>query len=196
MSRALPPHPNLEHLKKQAKERLPEPRRQHPDAKLADAQHAVAREYGFLNWPALKGYVETVAESAGNAGAAPKPGGSFVGRWTANIAKSRRHPANLFQHATVDFARAGDVLTITDVVIDETGRETRTTNAVHVDGVERRVDHGYVVVASWQGSHALEVVMKKDDEVIGRALYSVSSDGQVLTTSDLSGEHVIVLDRA
>ena len=47
MSRHLPPHPNLEYLKKQAKESLRDMRRRDPASKLADAQHAIAREYGF-----------------------------------------------------------------------------------------------------------------------------------------------------
>ena len=43
MSRQLPENPNLEFLKKEAKEL----RRSMPQAKLADAQHALAKEYGF-----------------------------------------------------------------------------------------------------------------------------------------------------
>jgi hypothetical protein len=51
MSRHLPPHPNLEYLKKQAKESLRDMRQRNPAFKLADAQHAIAREYGFSSWP-------------------------------------------------------------------------------------------------------------------------------------------------
>jgi hypothetical protein len=194
MSRALPTHPNLEHLKKQAKDRLPELRQQDPGAKLADAQHAVAREYGFLNWPALKTHVE--AHSGPSSNAAPLSINSFVGRWTANVAKSRRHPANLFQRASIEFAVASDVATITDVFVDEAGREERGTNVIRVDGVERPVEHGCAITASWRGSHVLEVVVKKGLDIIGRATYEVSPDGQVLTTSDLNGDQVIVLDRS
>ncbi len=43
MSRQLPEKPNLEYLKKQAKELL----RSRQQGKLADAQHALAKEYGF-----------------------------------------------------------------------------------------------------------------------------------------------------
>jgi Glyoxalase superfamily protein len=57
MSRHLPQHPNLEYLKKQAKESLRDMRRRNPAFKLADAQHAIAREYGFSNWPKLKAHV-------------------------------------------------------------------------------------------------------------------------------------------
>jgi hypothetical protein len=58
MSRDLPAFPNLDHLKKQAKVLLRELRRRTRSAKLADAQHAIAREYGFPNWSKLKAHVE------------------------------------------------------------------------------------------------------------------------------------------
>ncbi len=54
MSRQLPQKPNLEFLKKQAKELL---RRMQP-GKLADAQHKLANEYGFPSWAKLKSHVE------------------------------------------------------------------------------------------------------------------------------------------
>jgi ankyrin repeat protein len=68
MSLSLPSHPNLEWLRKTAKQRLAELRAQEPRAKLADAQRAVAREYGFPSWRKLKAHVEAAA-----AGAPPQP---------------------------------------------------------------------------------------------------------------------------
>jgi len=73
MLRYLPPKPNLEYLKKEAKELLDDFARHDPaavarfralksqtsdPAKLADAQHVLAREYGFANWARLKEHVE------------------------------------------------------------------------------------------------------------------------------------------
>lgn len=49
----LPVRPNLRQLKVQAKELLRAMRQQEPDAKLADAQHALARGYGVRSWPRL-----------------------------------------------------------------------------------------------------------------------------------------------
>ena len=43
MSPRLPDRPSLEHLKKQARERLRELRVRVPGTRLADAQHAIAR---------------------------------------------------------------------------------------------------------------------------------------------------------
>src|SRR5215510_8539907 len=79
MSRELPAKPNLEHLKNQAKQLLSSVQKgdrvaverfrsqvssrslAHP--KLADAQHAIAREYGFATWPKLKAHVEALARA-------------------------------------------------------------------------------------------------------------------------------------
>ena len=55
MSRQLPEKPNLQFLKKQVKELL----RSGQHSKLADAQHALAREYGFREWRELKTHVES-----------------------------------------------------------------------------------------------------------------------------------------
>ena len=54
----LPKHHSLEYLKKAAKDRLRELRQKHPKTKLAEAQLAVAREYGFASWRAMKAEVE------------------------------------------------------------------------------------------------------------------------------------------
>lgn len=64
MSASLPPRPSLEWLKKAAKKRLALLRRTRPDARLADAQLTVAREYGFPSWRRLKAHVEGGARRA------------------------------------------------------------------------------------------------------------------------------------
>ena len=56
MSRQLPAKPSLESLRKQAKQL----QRTTPAGKLADAQHALAQEYGFANWARMKSYVVTL----------------------------------------------------------------------------------------------------------------------------------------
>jgi ankyrin repeat protein len=59
-ARALPAQPSLEHLKHEAKQRLKALRTQQPRARLTEAQLAVAREYGFASWRALKAHVDDV----------------------------------------------------------------------------------------------------------------------------------------
>jgi hypothetical protein len=58
MSTNLPPFPNLEHLRKQAKALLTSMREEDARTRLSDAQFSIARHYGFESWPQLKRYVE------------------------------------------------------------------------------------------------------------------------------------------
>src|SRR5262245_49308476 len=51
--RHLPVRPSLTQLKHQAKDLLREMKRARPDAKLAEAQFALARSYGVASWPRL-----------------------------------------------------------------------------------------------------------------------------------------------
>ena len=64
--RRLPPRPNLEYLKNEAKRRLHALRATQPGAKLAEVQHQLAREYGFSNWRDLKANVERVSGLPGS----------------------------------------------------------------------------------------------------------------------------------
>ena len=59
MSQRLPSRPNLNHLKKQAKDVLRVSRLRNRVWRLADAQNALARGYGFRSWPDLKLHVES-----------------------------------------------------------------------------------------------------------------------------------------
>jgi ankyrin repeat protein len=54
----LPERASLEYLKKAAKQRLAALRKKDPRAALAQAQLAIAREYGFASWRALKAEVD------------------------------------------------------------------------------------------------------------------------------------------
>src|SRR5688500_6053682 len=75
MQRELPNKPNLDHLKKQAKDLLEAFKRGEPEAierfraslpsfakatalALHDAQSTIAREYGYASWAALRAAVE------------------------------------------------------------------------------------------------------------------------------------------
>ena len=64
--RLLPPLPNSNHLRKQAKARLAAMKTKVPGARLADAQLILAREYGFSNWAALQ--AEVACRGAGPLG--------------------------------------------------------------------------------------------------------------------------------
>jgi ankyrin repeat protein len=64
MSQALPARPSLDWLRKTAKQQLHELRKDNPDAQLATAQLALARQYGFRSWRALKAEVDRLAALA------------------------------------------------------------------------------------------------------------------------------------
>ena len=57
---ALPDHPSLDWLRKQAKRRLNQLRKTNPGAKLAQAQFDIAKQYGFASWRALKAHVDSL----------------------------------------------------------------------------------------------------------------------------------------
>src|SRR5258705_5911233 len=54
--RQIPDHPDLRHLKDQAKDLL----RSGQATSLAKAQLQAARQYGFASWPTLKAHVESL----------------------------------------------------------------------------------------------------------------------------------------
>ena len=59
----LPAHPNLEHLKNEAKRRLKTMRAESPAMRLSEAQLLVARSYGFPSWRKLKSHIDALNDS-------------------------------------------------------------------------------------------------------------------------------------
>jgi glyoxalase superfamily protein len=173
MSRELPDRPNLEFLKKQAKSLLRELQAKQPDAQLADAQHAVARDYGFASWPALHAHVERLSARAER--------NAFAGawRWSADSAAA----VDPHRSVTLRFDVHDDTVTIADVVVAASGEELRNENTLRPDGRTYAQPHGYAVMARWNGPRVLEAVGTKDGKIEGRVTYEVSEDGTVLTLS-------------
>jgi hypothetical protein len=207
MSRVLPPHPNLEHLRKQAKDLLRDWQQLRPDAQLADAQHAIARDYGFPSWPKLRAHVESLT-GEGDRAPAPAPGSLFVGTWIANLSESKRHPANLFRSATLEFAVDGPIVTITHRGANAAGEAEHSTSRLEVDGEEHASGgSAYVVIARWHGARVLETTARKHGQLVGRGTYEVSGNGKLLIVSTRAPganadgwgtdfEQVILFDRA
>jgi hypothetical protein len=190
MPRRLPDHPNLEHLKRQAKDLLAELRRRAPAMHLADAQRALAREYGFASWTKLKTHVGSMRSS-------------LAGRWSANLHKSRPHALNPFRMASLEISVEGDRATFAFVSVDPRGNEHRGQPTVVIDGHHHAMEHGVGYVAKWLGPGVLEVIATKDGRPTGHGLYEVSPNGQALTVSYFSSsphgspesEHRLVFDR-
>ena len=156
MSRQLPPNPNFDYLKKQAKELLAELQPRQPGLNLAGAQRRLARDYGFASWAALKAHVLDA------------PGHAMAGTWRVNLAKSRQSRANLFRDATLRFTVADGSVTIADVVVDESGRTSRNSNTLAVDGVAHRRQYGYAVTSRWITRRHLRAAMTKDGQTRGQ----------------------------
>jgi hypothetical protein len=179
MSRQLPAKPNLEYLKKEAKTLM----REHADWQLADAQHALAHEYGFESWPKLKAHVEAMLV----------PANPFVGRWQANIERSKRHPANLFQRATLEFSVDGDTLTIVHDAVDEFGRPDHDINTLKVDGREVPFDFGCRGTVRLVHPRRVELKTTVAGLESRLAEYEVSADGTTLTVT--TAHQHLVFDR-
>ena len=182
-TKGLPGRPNLEQYKKQAKDLVKRRNAGAPSStfSLTEAQFTIAREHGFDSWPKFAQYVNRRSP--------------LSGVWIADLARSRRHPANPFRSATLQIEVDGDAVTFTDAVVDEHGREERSTYTVGADGLERDTGNGYVLVARWITSHVLATTVQKDGAVVARARYEVSPDGQTLTVGDATGDQLLVLSR-
>jgi Glyoxalase superfamily protein len=198
MSRQLPPRPNLEHLKNQAKDLLDELKQTDPLAQLADALHAVAGAYGFASWPKLKAHVQSTSGDLNRQS-------PFVGEWIADWSRSKRHPLDTSRQTTLRFDVIGDTVTIVDLQIDADGREQRGENVVEADGIEYLSDPGgFAVRAHWGGPRVLDVDMTKKGHSVGRVTYRVSDDNRTLTVGAVAEPHdrypaseqLVVFDRA
>jgi ankyrin repeat protein len=168
-ARALPDHPNLDWLRKQAKRVLDELRAADPTAQLADAQFELAKSYGFSSWRALKAHVDSLTID----------GQLFDAARTADVAKLRalldEHPDKLYArekpyawtllHAA---AQKGHVAVVElllarglDVNAREKGDNTYAMHwaaaAGHLDVVRRLADAGGDVVGHGD-DHELEVI--------------------------------------
>jgi ankyrin repeat protein len=89
MPKGLPPRPDLEWLRRAAKERLSELRKAAPAAKLHQAQHDIAQEHGFNSWRVLKAHVDALSLDGQIITAAAKGDAPTLARLLAE------HPAKL-----------------------------------------------------------------------------------------------------
>lgn len=96
MPQALPANPDLDWLRKAAKKRLADLRVRAPETKLHLAQLAVANDYGFKSWRALKAHVDDIN------GAADGRESVFAAARAGDVETVRRAFASGFDPATQD----------------------------------------------------------------------------------------------
>jgi hypothetical protein len=220
MSQRLPPRPNLEHLKKQAKDVLRVSRHRSPRWSLADAQHALARGYGFPSWPDLKVHVESLRHQRGraassaprvqedtttdNARRTPKTATQdrsdrsshpIAGTWAARQATGSQEHRQIPADVVVEFELTDDIVTLTQIVVDPSGRESAMKMAIQADGQDHPVQFGneLVLQARWTDVGILETIVKHGERIVGKGTYEVSADGQSLVVS--TSEHLVVFKR-
>ncbi|HEX6627149.1 MAG TPA: ankyrin repeat domain-containing protein [Gemmatimonadaceae bacterium] len=166
---ALPDAPNLEWLRKQAKQRLKELRQTDSGAKLADAQLDLARRYGFPSWRALKAHVDSLTIEGQLFDAARKGDSSTL------RALLDAHPAKVFvrnqpyEHTLLHVAAHNGRLEAVELLlkrgIDPNTREKGDNTyamhwaaaAGHLDVVRALADSGGDVVGDGD-DHALQVI--------------------------------------
>jgi hypothetical protein len=200
----LPPRSNLEHLKKEAKTVLRVFRRRTAEWRLADAQRAVARGYGFLSWSRLKAHVESVAPTPRAARDRLKSGAIdersqqahlIAGTWTASRAMSTLPGDAANQEAMLSVETVGDVITMTHVTFGQPGDESAMRMSIRADGRAYRIepDAAEVLQARWINPRVLEVVVTRGPETVGRGQYEVSEAGDLLTVS--TTDRVLIFER-
>jgi hypothetical protein len=181
MSRRLPARPNLEHLKKQARSRLPALQRHDASAQLADALHATAREYGFSSWPALKQLVESVRPGSGQS--------PLAGVWRINPDESPEPLLRLCDAVSLELAVGGDRVTLSEVMREQSGAETRRSYTLRIGGPPQQVEHGYRMTARLEADRVLTVSVGRNDEHLMHVTYAVSDDGRTLTLTAAAAAH-------
>jgi hypothetical protein len=205
MPQLLPRFPNLEHVKGQAKDVLRVAQRRHPAWRLARAQHAVARGYGFTSWPELKTHVDSLRRHSPAASIQPRgtdaerANGSehpLEGTWVLNPSRSSM-PASQRLHDGVllEFSVAHGTATMTQVVVDPSGLDIAIRIAIRADGGGQpvRFGKGLVLDARLAGPRRLEAVIRNGEHIVSEGAYEVSPDGRMLVfnTSDTQ----LVFDR-
>ncbi len=166
---SLPDAPNLDWLRKQAKRRLEELRKEQPAAKLADAQLDLARQYGFSGWRALKAHVDSLTLDGKLFGAAKSGDAGALG------ALLDQHPERLhgrnapYEWSLLHAAAEGGHLATVDLLLGrgldvntrEKGDNTYAMHwaaaAGHLDVVRRLADAGGDVIGHGD-DHELEVI--------------------------------------
>jgi hypothetical protein len=205
MSQLLPEFPNLEHLKGQAKDVLRLVRRRMPAWRLARAQHAVARGYGFTDWPELKTHVESLRHRSPVASSRRRLDTDrecharnehpIAGMWILNACRTTQTSQHLHDGVLLAFNVSADTITMTQVMVDSASRDVAIKIAIRADGSGQpvRFGKGLILEARLAESDSLEAVIKDGDHIVSQGAYTVSADRQMLTF--VTSATQIVFDR-
>jgi len=95
----------------------------------------------------------------------------------------------------VEFELIDATVTLTQFVIDATGRQSATKTVLKADGQEHAAEFGDALVlqATWTNDRTLELIFKRAESVVSTWTYEVSVGGQSLVAS--AAEQVVVFER-
>jgi hypothetical protein len=209
MSQRLPSVPNLGYLRKHAKDVLRVARYRNPRCRLTDAQHALARGYGFRSWAELKVHIESLPEPDSvdrrigrrtpavrvtSRFSPAKAGHPMAGTWTTHPS-SGHDVAQNSADLVVEFDVTGDTVSLIQIACDQIGEQTAVKMAIRADGREHPFHFGneLVMQARWSDFRTLEMIVKRGDLIVSSGAYAVSEDGRSLVLS--TTERVFVLER-
>ena len=216
MSQRLPSVPNLDLLKKQAKDVLRVSRHRGRLWRLADAQQALARGYGFSSWPYLKRHVESMRrQPASAASLPPKQGDRTAPNSSALAATAQSHPrcsshpivGTWIARPTTDINRdsrsnnvvlelelTDDTIILTQIAADPAGRDVATKMAIQIDGLDHPIfGNNLTLQASWTNERTLETIVKHGDQAVAKGTYEVAANGQSLVVS--TPDRLVVFER-
>jgi len=130
--------------------------------------------------------------------AAQRPESPFVGSWIADLTRSRLDPKAPFKGASLEIAVAGETVTLTSELVNESGQKQRGAETFLTDGTETpgTLTPGISHVARWVGPSVLATIANKGGNTVFLITYQVSADGKTLTARS-SGlvEQVVVFTR-
>jgi ankyrin repeat protein len=167
--RSFPDAPNLDWLRKQAKRTLAELRKAKPAAQLAEAQFALARQYGFSSWRALKAHVDSLTVEGQLFDAARKGDVAILAALLDRSPEKLHVRAKPYEWSLLHVAAHNGRLAAVDLLlrrgldvnVRERGDNTYAMHwaaaAGHLDIVRRLADAGGDVVGRGD-DHALEVI--------------------------------------
>jgi ankyrin repeat protein len=176
MPQALPATPNLDWLRKAAKRRLAELRAGNPAARLHQAQLALARDYGFTSWRALKAHVDAARPVA----PAPDAEAVLAAARAGDVEAVRRAFAAGFDPATPD----ADGRTIFQIAkelrheaVEQLAREVQGGRPTRPEPVQQALQD--IVVAAKDGDVAalaarLDAHPELIDELAGRGFFKAT----------------------
>ena len=193
MSQRLPVRPNLDHLRRHAKIVLRVARADKRAWRLADAQRALARGFGYESWAELKRHVVS-AHLAATASDMPKAApvseradtgnhdNGFEGIWVSEAER----------RTVLAIDKTGGAIVLTQITSDQHGRSIASTLVLNDDGEEHPLPYGedLTVRVRWPNARSLQTVVCRGPDTVAEGVYTLAPDGHTLDTRVGAQRHI------